>query len=594
MNTKNKIIAASAILLAISQAGLLYFSAAKPASAPIRDVAGEPAQLAVIEEQPARTDSDERIRGGIVPHHLMVKDQLAAYFKGFRGADYETVVLVGPNHFSRGGKIITSDANRTTASGELAADAGLISALGLEVQNAPFASEHSIGSLVGYIKDALPQAEFVPIILRADVTPGEAADLAERLAQASADKKLLVLASVDFSHYQPVVAADLHDLASRAAIENFDFARVYGLEIDSPPSIYALLKYLSGVGAEKSQLKFATNSGRLAPATADNTTSHNFYYFFPGPAKTEKYFSGLFFGDLMLDRHVGELIKRAGVDGLMKPLAGEEGRFLYGTDVTMANLEGAVTDSGAHYAPVNSNDFAFSPQVVGQFKQYAFNFFNIANNHLTDQGQKGVAETDKNLGALGYGFSGCADRQVGDCSSRIMHFGSTTVAMLGLSMVYGDFDLEKAEAKVAEADKQADFTVINIHWGSEYTHQFSKKQQAVGHALIDAGADAIIGHHPHVVQGVEVYDGKPIFYSLGNFIFDQYFSPDTQEGMAVGLHLRGDEISAKLFPLKQKRSAPSLVKGKEKDDFLAELSGWSAGDAAFKKGLASGELEMKR
>jgi poly-gamma-glutamate synthesis protein (capsule biosynthesis protein) len=597
VDTKNKIIAISAALLAVSQAGLLYFLSAHPAGAPVRVEADKPAPPAVVSarlEKPEQRNPDELIRGGIVPHHLMVRDQLAAYFKAFQGANYETVVIIGPNHFSRGEKIITSDANRTTASGELLADTDLIGALGVEVQNAPFASEHSIGNLVNFVKEVLPQAKYVPIILRTDVTPDEAADLARRLAKAAATKKLLVLASVDFSHYQPVAAADLHDLASRAAIEHFDLSRVYGLEIDSPPSIYALLKYLSSVGAEKSLLKFATNSGRLAPATADNTTSHNFYYFYPGSAKEEKYFSGLFFGDLMLDRHVGELVTRAGVDGLMKPVAGEEQRFLYGTDITMANLEGAVTDGGTHYPPANGNDFAFSPQVVGQFKDYSFNFFNIANNHLADQGQRGLAETDKNLAALGYGFSGCADRQVGDCSNRIMRFGSTTVAMLGFSMVYGDLDLKKVEAKVVEAKKQADFVVINIHWGSEYTHQFSKKQQAVGHALIDAGADAVIGHHPHVVQGAEAYRGKPIFYSLGNFIFDQYFSRDTQEGLAVGLFMENGTTTAHLFPLKQKRSAPELMKGQEKEEFLEQLSGWSAGDEDFAKRLISGVFEIKQ
>lgn len=303
-----------------------------------------------------------------------------------------------------------------------------------------------------------------------------------------------------------------------------------------------------------------------------------------------KSFHGLFFGDMMLDRHVGERIRQNGLASLLKNINEEVKPFVQGTDLVSANLEGATTDGGAHYAPVLSNDFAFSPKTVGELKNYSFNFFNIANNHLTDQGQKGVAETSKNLAALGFGFSGCGDRQVGDCSGAVREFNGTKVALLGFSMVYGDFDLKAAKEKVAEAKKRDDFVVVNVHWGSEYTHQFSKKQQAVGHVLIDAGADAIIGHHPHVVQGIEVYKEKPIFYSLGNFIFDQYFSKDTQEGLAVKVNLEKDSIVVNLHPLKQKRSAPELMKGKEKDDFLTKLNGWSFGDELVKKQIKNGVL----
>jgi len=551
--------------------------------------APKPAAVSEKTAQSARL-SAEIVRGGIVPHHLMVKDQLSSYFKDLPRTDYETVVIIGPNHFNRGGKMATSDVDWPTAAGDLEADKGSIAKTGLDIQNEAMVKEHSIGNLASFIKEAIPKAKLLPIMLRADTSPDEVEELVGRLIEATAGKRILVLASVDFSHYQPVAAADFHDEASRAAIENLDFARIYKLEIDSPPSIYALLKYLSVIGAGKSQLKFSTNSGRLAPATADNTTSHNFYYFYDGQPKKVKFFSGLFFGDLMIDRHVGERIKKVGVNGLADTIAGQERRFVSGMDIVMANLEGAVTDSGAHYPPVNGNDFAFLPATVGQFKERGFNFFNIANNHLTDQGKKGVTETSNNLSELGYGFSGCGDRQVGDCSGAVKKIGDTKVALLGFSMVYGDFDLDSAKSKVIEAKKQNDFVVVNVHWGSEYTHQFSRKQQAVGRALIDAGADVIIGHHPHVTQGIEAYKGKLIFYSLGNFIFDQYFSRDTQESLAVGLVMEKGTTTARIFPLKQKRSVPELMKGKEKEDFLVKVSEWSVADSSLEQKIRSGVL----
>lgn len=303
-----------------------------------------------------------------------------------------------------------------------------------------------------------------------------------------------------------------------------------------------------------------------------------------------KVFSGLFFGDIMIDRHVATIIKNDDVTSLLKVLYGDDGAMFKGYDLISANLEGAVTDKGAHYSPQLANDFAFKPATVASFKKYGFNFFNLANNHLTDQGQRGVVETTKNLAALGLGYAGCADRQVGDCSGAVKKIGDTNVALLGFSMVYGDFDLDAAKSKVAEAGKQNDFIVVNVHWGSEYTHQFSKKQQAVGRALIDAGADIIIGHHPHVTQGIEAYKGKLIFYSLGNFIFDQYFSRDTQESLAVGLVMEKGTTTARIFPLKQKRSVPELMKGKEKEDFLVKVSEWSVADSSLEQKIRSGVL----
>lgn len=598
MDRPGKILIFLAGLLAVSQAGLLAYGRALAGRPDLPPPAGKHqayfAQKAFYEEayqgvSPA-VETDH-VYGGIVPHHLLVKDQLASFFEGLSGRDYETVILIGPNHFLKGGKVLASTRAWQTPYGELKADRELIARLGVAVDEAPFASEHSISGLVGFIKKSLPQAKLAPVILRPEVKAEEVRELARKISGATDPAKTLVLASVDFSHYQPVAVADFHDRASRAVIESFDLGRIYGLELDSPASVLAVLGYLEEVGAKQAELVAATNSGRLSPTTAEYTTSHNFYYFRKGEARGEKSFSGLFLGDLMLDRHVGERLKKIGIDGLLGSLAGAEGRFFMGSDVVAANLEGAVTDQGAHYPPSGGNDFAFAPATVNKLKGYGFNFFNLANNHLTDQGRKGVVETEKNLTAAGFGFSGCGDREVGECSGTVKTFGDTKVALLGFSMVYGDFDLKQAAAKVALARRQADLVLVNVHWGSEYTHQFSKKQQAVGRALIEAGADAIIGHHPHVIQGIEIYRGKPIFYSLGNFVFDQYFSKDTQEGLAVGLSWRPGELRASLFPLRQQRSVPALLKGAEREQLLSKVSDWSVGESA-KRQAAKGEFEL--
>lgn len=286
----------------------------------------------------------------------------------------------------------------------------------------------------------------------------------------------------------------------------------------------------------------------------------------------------LFFGDLMLDRHVGEKIKKDGLDNLFSALAGEENRFFRGVDLIGANLEGAVTDKGAHYPPAVIYDFAFDPLVVDELKKYNFNFFNLANNHFSDQGERGIMETRSNLSAGGFYYTGCADGQTGDCSKTIMTAGNLKIGLAGFSMVYNKFKLTEAKKIISGLAAQTDLVIVNVHWGTEYQHNFNQGQAAVAHGLIDAGADALIGHHPHVAQGMEIYQGKPIFYSLGNFIFDQYFSRDTEEGLAVGINVENGKMTGYLYPLKSKLSQPQLMAGEERENFLQKIADWSQVD----------------
>ena len=297
----------------------------------------------------------------------------------------------------------------------------------------------------------------------------------------------------------------------------------------------------------------------------------------------------LFTGDIMLDRNVGNVITDKGFGFLLDTLAGDENRFFRGVDLVSANLEGVVTNNGAHYPPEAGIDFAFSPSTVAQLKRYGFNYFTVANNHSLDQGQRGWKETGANLSQLGFLFSGCPDSGVGECSATTIQLDGIKVGLAGFSMVYNPFDLNEAAAVISSLASSTELVVVNVHWGTEYEHQFSAAQQAVAHRLVDAGADLIIGHHPHVVQGVERYAGKLIFYSLGNFIFDQYFSPDTQQGLVVGIAASIVEPGAEatyhayLYPVQSTRSQLSLMVDVAKERFLQQLASWSK--------LEAGEVE---
>jgi len=525
--------------------------------------------------------AEARVYGGIIPHHLIVKDKIAAFFLGLEKKDYETVVLVGPNHFSKGdSNIILSQAEWQTPYGKLKPDLELAEKLSAipeaSIEEDPFIAEHSISGLVGFVKKSLPDAKFVPVILRLETTPEESASLAEAIYNSVDPEKTLVIASVDFSHYMPTVVADFHDVKTNAVISSFDYRRVYDTEIDSPASIYTVLKYLDKARAKESELLFSTNAGIYVGRPDEPTTSHSIFYFTKGEAASDKVVNMLFFGDMMLDRGVAKLIEQKDLSHILENLAGGENRFFQGVDLISANLEGAVTDNGQHYSPELANDFAFAPEVIWQLQKYNFNFFNIANNHITDQGMRGLDETYENLQDLQIDYVGCPDGVVDNCSKNIVDISGIKVGLAGFSMVYSELNIERVAKAIKDLKDKTDFVVINIHWGYEYSHKFNQSQQEVAYQLIEAGADAIIGHHPHVVQGMELYQGKPIFYSLGNFIFDQYFSSDTQEGLAVGLVYAKDGLQLYLFPHVSYEGQVELMKGAAKESFLEKFLDWSS------------------
>ncbi|MCK5320439.1 AmmeMemoRadiSam system protein B [Candidatus Parcubacteria bacterium] len=550
---------------------------------------------------------NQDIIGGIIPHHLLAADLIAEFFSNFN-SDYETIILIGPNHFSAGkSKIISSSRNWQTPYGILEYDKDVINELlrfnKIKIEENIFEKEHAINSEVAFIKKTFPNAKFVPLVLRDNVDKKIATELALRLADIAKDKKVLILSSVDFSHYKDNLTAQKNDEISIEAIETFNFNEIYNLDIDSPASIYTLLKFGELNNTEFSLLNNSNSAVLSNKLNLKSTTSYVTGYFvskeknitqnnLPENKNIKRELKMLFFGDMMLDRYVNKKIKANGLDYLFEELASStKENFFSGYDLISVNLEGTVTNNGEHYSPVMSYDFAFHPDIISQLKKYNFNFFNLANNHFADQGEQGIAETRKNLQLLDFDFSGCRDRKTGECSCKIIKKANKKIGMAGFSMVYGKLDESAVEKIISDLASTTDLVAVNIHWGVEYQHYFNKTQQNIAYKIIDAGADIIIGHHPHVVQGIEIYKNKPIFYSLGNFVFDQYFSTDTQEGLSISAVI-DDSSNFYLFPLKSKSSQVSLMDQEEKNKFLQKLSDWSFVDDQIHGQIKKGKLEL--
>ena len=131
-----------------------------------------------------------------------------------------------------------------------------------------------------------------------------------------------------------------------------------------------------------------------------------------------------------------------------------------------------------------------------------------------------------------------------------------------------------------------------MHWGEEYQDQPSTRQQTLAAWLIDHGADAVIGGHPHWVQGISSHNGKPILYSLGNFVFDQDWSQETNEGLAIGLLASDRETVIELYPVTIKKSQPRFLDGSDRTARLRDLS--SISDASFAQQILGGRIVFPR
>lgn len=237
----------------------------------------------------------------------------------------------------------------------------------------------------------------------------------------------------------------------------------------------------------------------------------------------------VFVGDMMFDRTIRAF---AEAKGYGYPLSCAKG-YLAGFDLAVGNLEGPITASpsasrGTVPGDANNTRFTFDPRVAPALAEAGFGAVSLANNHIYDFGRDGVASTVAALDAAGVRSFGAPGRaQVATTS-----VAGRRLAFVAFNEFLGEADPERAISAIWKADKEADFVAVYAHWGAEYGPE-NGYQRALAHRFIDAGADLVVGAHPHVIQGHEAYQGGHIYYSLGNFVFDQYWNEGVRTGLAL-------------------------------------------------------------
>lgn len=252
----------------------------------------------------------------------------------------------------------------------------------------------------------------------------------------------------------------------------------------------------------------------------------------------------LFVGDIMLDRNVARTILSEGPSVLF---AGTSA-LLADADLRVGNLEGTITGASSLAQKDHSIlRFTFNPvQTDAVLNPLHFDALSLANNHSLDFGQDGYAETYRRLEKNGIAAFGHPYNVPGKISTTLL-VKNKTICLVGFHSLY-EANTANVTDEIQRLRPNCWRVVVFAHWGEEYQEHSDVAQQAAAHAFIDAGADLVVGAHPHVVQEHEVYKGKAIFYSLGNFMFDQNFSWATTHGLAVRADFYEDKTGFILTP----------------------------------------------
>ena len=239
----------------------------------------------------------------------------------------------------------------------------------------------------------------------------------------------------------------------------------------------------------------------------------------------------IFGGDMMFDRTVRTAMEKNGDDFIFSCID----PVLADADLVVANLEGPITSHASVSATSSPEDeynytFTFPVSTASLLRRHGIGMVNIGNNHIMNFGREGLVETRKWLDAAGVGYFGDPDAVEADRVARM------TIGGVPFSFVnWSDWTSDKTDHTVAQVRREAlegRVAVVYAHWGDEYVPP-PERVKRLAHSFVDAGAALVVGSHPHIVQEHEKYKDTDVYYSLGNFIFDQYWSDEVRRGLLL-------------------------------------------------------------
>jgi len=286
-------------------------------------------------------------------------------------------------------------------------------------------------------------------------------------------------------------------------------------------------------------------------------------------------------GDIMLGEQllcnnfgVKKIIQKNGTDYLFEEVI----PLFRDGDIVFGNLECSFMKRNSK---TDGKSFFFfaDPDIVKGLKNAHFNVLSVANNHVMENGREYFINTIQILKDNGITPVGIKKKY------DLINIKGHRIAFLAYSFIEDSisntcYNKVQSENTIIEdirnVKRVSDFIIVSLHWGCEYVPYPSPDQIQIGRKFVDAGADTILGGHPHVTQGFEIYKDRPIIYSLGNFIFDLTFIPPTNESFIAEINIGDSPGSIKVniipFLINMHTYRPQLLEGSQKDTFLKNVS----------------------
>ncbi len=275
-------------------------------------------------------------------------------------------------------------------------------------------------------------------------------------------------------------------------------------------------------------------------------------------------------GDVIPARSTDGII-RARKDDFTYPVSATK-QLLAAGDITVVNLEAPLVSN----CPPHDSGFKFCgrPGFVQALQTAGVDVVTLENNHIENYGTQGITETVKNLEKARIQWT------AGEAPA-IVDVRGVKIGFLAFNGVGKRFDRPAMQARIKGLRPQVDIVIASMHWGKEYVALPTADRSLapdnpveIGRLAVDAGADLVIGNHPHWVQGVELYKGKAIAYAHGNFIFDQMWSEETRKGV-IGVYTFYDRtlVQIKFIPIMiQNYAQPVPLQGNAAEDVLDKMS----------------------
>lgn len=285
-------------------------------------------------------------------------------------------------------------------------------------------------------------------------------------------------------------------------------------------------------------------------------------------------------GDVMMDGSVRQQINRQGYDYPWEKVK----EYFKESDLAIVNLETSITTKGVKW-PGKYFNFRSNPENLDSMKEAKVDIVTLANNHVLDYSNQGFLDTLTHLEKRDILYVGGGRNKKEALEGIVIEKKNTKIGVLAFSRVIPDtrwyatnnklgvvgaYDGYTSDMmnRIKELKEEVDILVLSLHWGVERSTKPRTQDINIAKAAIDAGVDIVMGHHPHVLQGVEVYKGKPIFYSLGNFVFGGR-DKLTRTTMIGQINIENKNLSSiNIIPCNIINGRPIPAVGKDKDQSI--------------------------